>query len=104
MARRHSWSEGKQREQLLFCLKGDALNFAATLGLVIRDDLMMLSMSLRDRFSHRTQTETVRASLNNIKKSSKESIHQYASRVREMMLKAYPDIGMSETFNQQMIN
>ena len=75
MAKRYSWSEDKQREQLLFCLKGDALTFAATLRPVVRDDLMMLSMSLRDRFSHRTAAETVRASLNNIKKSSKESIH-----------------------------
>ena len=104
MARRYSWSEEKQREQLLFCLKGDALNFAATLRPVVRDDLMMLSMSLRDRFSHRTPAETVRASLNNIKKSSKESIYEYASRVREMMSKAYPDIGMSERFNQLMIH
>ena len=104
MSRRYSWSEEKQREQLLFCLKGDALNFAATLRPVVRDDLMMFSMSLRDTFSHRTPAETVRASLNNIKKSSRESIHEYASRVREMMTKAYPDIGMSETFNQLMIH
>ena len=104
MGRRYSWSEEKQREQLLFCLKDDALKCAATLGPEIRDDLMMFSRSLRDRFSHRTPAETVRASLNNIKTSSKESIQEYASRVREMMTKAYPDIGMSETFNQMMIN
>ena len=103
MARRYNWSEEKQREQL-FCLKEDALNFAATLGPEIRDDLMMFSMTLRDRFSHRTPAETVRASLNNIKKSSKESIQEYASRVRAMMTKAYPDIGMSETFNQLTIH
>ena len=60
-------------------------------------------MSFKNRFSHRTPGETVRASLNNIKKSSNESIHEYESRVREMMTKAYPDIGMSETFNQLMI-
>ena len=78
------------------------MNFAATLGPEIRDDLMMFSMTLRDRFSHRTPAETVRASLNNIKKSSKESIQE--SRVRAMMTKAYPDIGMSETFNQLTIH
>ena len=104
MARRYSWSEEKQREQLLFCLKEEALNFAATLGPEIRDDLITFTMALRDRFSHRTPAETVRASLNNIKKSSKESIQEYASRVRAMMTKAYPDIGMSETFNQLTIH
>ena len=51
MAKRYSWSEEKQREQLLFCMKRDALNFAATLGPVVRDGLMMLSMSLWDIFS-----------------------------------------------------
>lgn len=104
MARRYSWSEDKQREQLLFGLKEEALNFAATLGPEIRDDLLTFTMALRDRFSHRTPAETVRASLNNIKKSSKESIQEYASRVRAMMTKAYPDIGMSETFNQLTIH
>ena len=104
MARRYNWPEEKQREQLLFCLKDEALNFAATLGPEIRDDLMMFSMSLTDRFSHRAPAETVRASLNNTKKSCKESIQEYASRVRTMMTKAYPDIGMSETFNQLTIH
>ena len=104
MARRYNWSEEKQQEQLLFCLKEDALNFAATLGLEIRDDLTMFSMALRDRFSHRSPAETVRASLNNIRKSSKESIQEYASRVRAMMTKAYPDIGMSDTINQLTIH
>ena len=64
----------------------------------------MFSMALRDRFSHRSPTETVRASLNNIRKSSKESIQEYASRVRAMLTKAYPDIGMSDTFNQLTIH
>ena len=104
MARRYNWSDEKQQEQLLFCLKDDALNFAASLGPEIRENLMLFSQALRDRFSHRTPAETVRASLNNIKKSSKETIQEYASRVRTMMSKAYPDIGCSETFNQMTIH
>ena len=51
MVRMYSWSEEKQREHLLFCLEDDALKFAATLGPKIRDDLIIFSMSLRDRFS-----------------------------------------------------
>ena len=75
------------------------MNFAATLGPEIRDDLSMFSTALRDRFSHRSPAEPVRASLNNIRKSSKD-----ASRVTAMMTKAYPDIGMSDTFNQLTIH
>lgn len=104
MARRYNWSEEKQTEQLLFCLKEEALSFAANLGPEIRDNIFVFSQSLRDRFSHRAPAETVRASLNNIKKNSKESIQEYASRVRAMMAKAYPDIGLSDTFNQLTIH
>lgn len=100
MARRYNWSDEKQREQLLFCLKDGALNFATTLGPEIRESVMMFYQGLRDRFSHRIPAETVRASLNNIKKSSKESIQEYASRVGAMMARTYPDIGLSDTFNQ----
>ena len=84
--------------------KGGCIELAATLGAEIRDDVMMFSKALRERFSHRTPADTVRASLNNIKKSSKESVQEYASRVRAMMIKAYPDICTSETFNQLTIH
>lgn len=104
MSRRYDWSEGKQKEQLLFCLKDEAMNYAASLGPEVRDSIALFSQAMADRFSHRTPPETVRASLNNIKKSSKESIQEYASRVRTMMAKAYPDIGCSETFTQMTIH
>ena len=104
MAKRYNWSGEKQKEQLLFCLKDEAMNFAASLGPEIRESISLFSQALRDRFSHRTPAETVRANLNNIKKSSKETIQEYASRVRTMMVKAYPDIRCSETFNQMTIH
>ena len=104
MARRYNWSYDKQKEQLLFCLKDEALNFAVTLGPEVREDILLFSQALRDRFTHRTPPETVRASLNNIRRSSKETIQEYASRVRTMMNRAYPDIGPTETFNQMTIH
>lgn len=60
MARRYDWSLEKQREQLLFCLKDEAMNFAASLGPEIREDILLFSQALRDRFSHRTPPEVVR--------------------------------------------
>ena len=43
MARRYNWSEEKQTEQLLFCLKEEALSFAANLGPEIRDNIFVFS-------------------------------------------------------------
>ena len=104
LARRYHWSAEKQREQLLLCLKDDAMSFAAGLGPETRGDIDLFVQALRDRFTHRTPAETVRASLNNIKKNSKETIQEYASRVRTLMAKAYPDIGSTETFTQMTIH
>ncbi|MEW8547690.1 MAG: hypothetical protein AB2693_29635 [Candidatus Thiodiazotropha sp.] len=104
LARRYNWSVDKQREQLLLCLKDEAMNFAASLGPEIRGNLDLFVQALRGRFTHSTPAETVRASLNNIKKSSKETIQEYAARVRTLMAKGYPDIGCTETFTQMTIH
>ena len=104
LARRYNWSADKQRDQLLLCLKDEAMNFAASLGPEIRGNLDLFVQALRDRFTHTTPAETVRASLNNIRKSSKETIQEYAARVRTLMAKGYPDIGCTETFTQMTIH
>ena len=95
---------GETNRTITILFQRRVLSFAANLGPEIRDNIVVFSLSLRDRFSHRAPAETVRASLNNIKKNSKESIQEYASRVRAMMAKAYPDIGLSDTFNQLTIH
>lgn len=51
---------GKKRTTLI-CLKDDTLNFSITLESEKKDRVMMLFRDLRDRFSHRFPTETVRA-------------------------------------------
>ena len=105
MAKRYGWSPEKQSEQLLFCLKDEAMDFAAGLSQEVREDLMLFSEALRERFSHSTTpAETVRANLNNLRKNAKESMNEYASRVRTMMARAYPDIGTTETFTQMTIH
>ena len=104
MARRYGWSLQKQSEQLLFCLKDDAMDFAAGLSSEVREDLTFFSQALRERFSHSTPAETVRANLNNLRKTPKETIQEYASRVRTMMARAYPDIGNTDTFTQMTIH
>ena len=104
LSERYRWSPQKQREQLLLSLKDEALNFAANLSPEIRNDSFLFIQALKERFAHTTPAETVRANLNNIKKTSKESIQEYASRVRTLMAKGYPDIGSTETFNQMTIH
>ena len=81
------------------------MDFAAGLSPEVREDLMLFSEALRERFSHSTTpAETVRANLNNLRKNAKETMQEYASRVRTMMARAYPDIGTTETFTQMTIH
>ena len=54
------------------------MSFAAGLGPETRGDIDLFVQALRDRFTHRTPAETVRASLNNIKKK----IQRDNSRIR----------------------
>ena len=64
----------------------------------------MFIQALKERFAHTTPAETVRASVNNIMKSPKESIQEYVSRVRTLMANGYPDIRSTETFNQMTMH
>ena len=105
MAKRYGWPLQKQSEQLLFCLKDEAMDFAVGLSPEVCEDLMLFLEALRKRFSHTTTpAETVRANLNSLRKKAKETMQEYASIVRTMITRAYPDIGTSETFTRLTIH
>jgi len=79
------------------------MTFVASLSAEIRKDELLLVRALKERFSHSAPAETHRANLSHIRRSSKESLQEYASRVRTLMSKAYPDIGNTSTYEQLLI-
>ena len=74
------------------CLRDDALEYYAEQTSDVRSDLYMLVASFKRRFDDRKLPETYRASLPMLKIQSRESLEEFASRVRKTVSKAYPGI------------
>ena len=89
--------------QLLLSLKGQALNFVTTLDPYTVRATDLLVDALKRRFGRQASSQTYRAMLTSLHKTSKESIQDYAARVQIMMSRAYPDIKMTNTFQQLSI-
>lgn len=102
-ARACSFNQDEFAAQLMMCLRGSALSYAAGLDLYTIRNAELLVKALQKRFGHITPAQTHRANLANIRKSSTESLQEYSSRIQAMMIKAYPDIEKTETFEQLSI-
>jgi hypothetical protein len=98
MATRYMWNEEKQGEQLLFCLKDEALTFASHLTPDTRQDLSAFLRAMKRRFGDHVLAETHRLNLQNIKAQARESVQEYASRVNTAMTKAYPGLENTPLF------
>jgi len=103
MCKTYCWPEWKFHEQLLFALRGEALQFAATLNPTVREDSVLLLGALEQRFGQSLLAETYRANLYNIKKTSKESIQEYSARVNQLMTRAYPGMEGTAIYNNLLI-
>jgi len=89
--------------QLLLSLKGTAMTFVAGLNMDTVRDPKKLVDALKSRFGHQVPAQTHRAALANLRKSSTETLQDFASKVQAIMTKAYPDIEGTETFTQLAI-
>ena len=89
--------------KLLLSLKGTAMTFVAGLNMdTVRDPRKLVS-ALKSRFGRQVPAQTHRAALANLRKSSSETLQDFASKVQAIMTKAYPDIEGTETFTQLAI-
>ena len=95
ISRYYQWDEEIQLQQLVFCLRGDALAYVSQLPRTVQENLHALVSHLEKRYGDHILPETHRAALVNLKKQPKESLREYEARVRSLMSKAYP--GMADT-------
>jgi len=89
--------------QLLLSLKGTAMTFVAGLNIDTVRDPRKLASTLKSRFGHQVPAQTHRTALANLRKSSTETLQDFASKVQAIMTKAYPDIEGTETYTQLAI-
>ena len=82
----------KQIEHLMCSLKDEALAFVTKLPVHIKGNIMTLYSALDQRYGDHFLPEQYREQLNQVKKNSKETMVEYATRVEEMVNKAYPEL------------
>lgn len=99
--RKFGWDNSKQIEQLFCNLKDDALTYLTRLPPDVKTDASMIKAALERRYGDNLLPEQHRENLNQIKKHYKESLSEYATRVSDLVQKAYSGInspGMLTTF------
>ncbi|XP_069109733.1 uncharacterized protein [Argopecten irradians] len=89
---RFGWDVCRQSEEMLLCLRDDALAYATKLPYHVRANLNLLCMQMEKRFGDNVLPETHRRNLQNLRMSGEENYQRYSSRVAEMVRKAYPGI------------
>ena len=77
-------------DRLVSCLHDDALSYYAELPSDVQDDLRSTIAYFEGRFDYRRLPETYRTQLQNTRKTPKESLEEYAARVRKLVSKAFP--------------
>ena len=94
--KKFKWDNDRQVEQLLCCLKDDALAYVTRLPSKIQGSISQLHEALERRYGDHLLPEQYRENLNQVKQQYKESLSEYASRVTDLVHKAYPDLNPPE--------
>ena len=94
--RKFHWNNDKQVEQLLCCLKDDALAFVTRLLLQTKESISALTEALERRYGDHLLPEHYRENLNQVRKLGKETLCEYAARVEDLVNKAYPTLNSPE--------
>ena len=91
-SRQYGWDLDTILDHLVASLRDDALDFYAELPVQLQVDLRQTVAALERRFGDNKLPETYRASLQTLKKQTKETFEEYAARVQRSVAKAYPGI------------
>lgn len=94
--RKFKWDGEKQVEHLMCSLKDDALAFVTKLPAQTRGNIRTLYSALDQRYGDYLLPEQYRENLNQVKKNARETLVEFASRVEEMVNKAYPQLNPPE--------
>jgi len=90
------WDNEKQVEQLMCCIKDDALAFFAKLPSRVKDSITLIKEALDRRYGDHLLPEQYRENLNQVRKQTRESLSEYAARVEDLVGKAFPSLNPPE--------
>lgn len=91
VAKMCKWTDDTTKLQnLIVCLRENALKFYHTRSEEVQSDLKLLCESLNDRFGTTDQPHIVRRKLQDAKQGSDETLNEFAERIQEMSSDGYP--------------
>jgi hypothetical protein len=102
-SKKYDWSLAERHDQLIFCMRDDALEFVAQQPLDVQSHPTLLSRALERRFGDHILPETHRARLHTMKKQPRESIDEFAFKVSSTVAKAYPGLCGGDLYTSLVI-
>ena len=91
MAQHCKWTEQETRFRLLNCLRDTAAEYVySVLPATTLDAMPLLEKALEDRFAEKRSKNTYLAELEQRKFSQKESVTEYSTDIRRLVVKGYP--------------
>ena len=101
--RKYNWSTAQQCEFLILCLKEDALVYASQLSWEVRNNIWAFEAAMKRRFGDHVLPEIHRANLQTMRKQPKESTEEFAARISNLMIKAYPGLNETQLFREMSV-
>ena len=96
MARIAQWSDAVKADALHLVLGGNALHYYENLRDEVKNDPIRLRRAMSERFGPDLPAEAQRTAFSNLERCEKESFREFADRVRETAIRAYPNAPDSE--------
>ena len=96
MAAIADWSENVKADALHLVLGGVALHYYENLAPEVKHNPIRLRQAMSERFGPDLPAEAQRTAFSNLERKDKESFREFADRVRETALRAYPNAQESE--------
>ena len=92
----YQWDAQEKLTRLMSSLRDTAMQYVARLPMSDRISFEQMSAALKRRFGDHVLPETHRATLHSLKKNPRESLHEFAARVGELVSKSYPGLEGSQ--------
>jgi hypothetical protein len=88
----NNWTASVKAIELLTALTDDAMVYASFLSSDVKSSFSSLGAAMASRFGDHGYPEIYRQELHTLKKLSRETIQEYASRVEMLVRKSFPTI------------
>lgn len=91
IAQKYMWNEREKLDKLIECLREKALKFFSSRPENVQSDFKLLCHKFKERFDKSEQPHIMRRQLQKTKQEVDETLEEFAERIEELSMEAYPD-------------